>query len=140
MSLPGTILNQTANQQQIYPDALYYAERISEGGAQPVFKKLLPDGEPNELSPAPSQKLYNHSPDGFQWGYGGSGPAQLALALLLDATTDPDTALAFYQNFKWQKVAAWGDKWSITRSEILLWIAEEQKEQLEAMTIANQQN
>jgi hypothetical protein len=27
----------------------------------------------------------NHSPDGFEWGYGGSGPAQLALALCIDA-------------------------------------------------------
>ena len=37
------------------------------------------------LNPEPSQELWNHSPDGFNWGYGGSGPAQLALALLLDA-------------------------------------------------------
>lgn len=28
--------------------------------------------------------LFNHSPDGFEWGYGGSGPAQLALAILAD--------------------------------------------------------
>ena len=28
------------------------------------------------LSPRPSWKLRNHSPDGFAWGYGGSGPAQ----------------------------------------------------------------
>lgn len=26
--------------------------------------------------------LWNHSPTGFNWGYGGSGPAQLALAIL----------------------------------------------------------
>lgn len=26
--------------------------------------------------------LRNHSPSGFTWGYGGSGPAQLALAIL----------------------------------------------------------
>ena len=28
--------------------------------------------------------LFNHSPTGFEWGYAGSGPAQLALALLAD--------------------------------------------------------
>lgn len=38
-----------------------------------------------KLDPRRSQKLWNHSPDGFEWGYGGSGPAQLALAILLDA-------------------------------------------------------
>lgn len=107
---------------KLYPEALYRAKRVSQGGGQPVFKKLLPDGVSILLSPAPSQKLYNHSPDGFQWGFGGSGPAQLALALLLDATSDPDTAQAFYQDFKFEKVAGWGDKWSITREEILLWI------------------
>lgn len=37
------------------------------------------------LHAGPSQKLWNHSPTGFEWGYGGSGPAQLALAILLDA-------------------------------------------------------
>jgi hypothetical protein len=29
------------------------------------------------LNPELSQKYYNHSPDGFNWGYGGSGPSQL---------------------------------------------------------------
>jgi len=112
------------NQQdsKIYPEALYYGRRISQCGGQPVYKKLLPDGEDTYLYPEPSQKLHNHSPDGFNWGFGGSGPAQLALALLLDATSDPKTALEFYQQFKWDKVACWGELWSITRSEILLWL------------------
>ena len=32
----------------------------------------------------PRLDLWNHSPTGFEWGYGGSGPAQLALAILAD--------------------------------------------------------
>ncbi len=36
-----------------------------------------------ELLPDESQRVINHSPDGFSWGYEGSGPAQLALAILL---------------------------------------------------------
>lgn len=28
----------------------------------------------------PKNNLRNHSPNGFNWGYGGSGPAQLSLA------------------------------------------------------------
>lgn len=35
----------------------------------------------------PRFDLANHSPTGFEWGYGGSGPAQLALALASDALT-----------------------------------------------------
>ena len=57
-----------------------------------------------ELSPAPSQKLKNHSPDGFSWGYDGSGPAQLALAILLEITKDKQFALKNYQDFKWDIV------------------------------------
>lgn len=52
------------------------------------------------LSPAASQRVYNHSPDGFAWGYGGSGPAQLALAILLIAGLPDKKAVALYQRFK----------------------------------------
>ena len=29
----------------------------------------------------PRRDLWNHSPSGFEWGYAGSGPAQLALGV-----------------------------------------------------------
>lgn len=53
------------------------------------------------LDPALSQAIRNHSPDGFSWGYGGSGPAQLALAVTLEVTGKPDG----YQQFKWDLIA-----------------------------------
>ena len=66
-----------------------------------------------ELLPGESQKVYNHSPDGFAWGYGGSGPAQLALAIMLKFT-DKDTALVWYQDFKNEHVAKWlNDNFSV---------------------------
>jgi hypothetical protein len=37
-----------------------------------------------KLSPAKSLRISNHSPDGFNWGYAGSGPAQLALAICIE--------------------------------------------------------
>lgn len=54
------------------------------------------------LDPRPSQKLINHSPDGFEWGYHGSGPAQLALAMLYDVVgfENKEIALCHYQKFK----------------------------------------
>lgn len=58
----------------------------------------------NYLSPKHSQTVYNHSPDGFNVGYGGSGPAQLALAILLELT-DRESALVKYQSFKWTYIA-----------------------------------
>lgn len=54
------------------------------------------DGEPLD----PRWDLANHSPDGFSWGYYGSGPAQLALAILADFTEHDGFALIHYQTFK----------------------------------------
>jgi hypothetical protein len=53
------------------------------------------------LDPAKSQRVYNHSPDGFEWGYGGSGPAQLALAIMLELTGSSDG----YQELKDKLIA-----------------------------------
>ncbi len=122
---------------KIHPDTRYWGRRISEGGPQPVYRKLLPDGPTTQLSPAPSQKLRNHSPDGFQWGYGGSGPAQLALALLLDVTTIPDVAQAYYQDFKFHYVASWGEEWSITSLEVLKWLGAMGSLELEKKVVAS---
>lgn len=65
-------------------------------------RQVFIDGK--ELKPERSQKLRNHSPDGFAWGYGGSGPAQLALAILLEIMPEND-AQALYQQFKWDYIA-----------------------------------
>ena len=46
-----------------------------------------------------------HSPTGIEWGYGGSGPADLARSVLL-ALTDEPTADALYQRFKAEVVAS----------------------------------
>lgn len=68
--------------------------------------------------------LRNHSPDGAEWGYGGSGPAQLALALLADATGDDELAQRHYQRFKREVVAGFErDRFLITQAEIRCWVA-----------------
>jgi hypothetical protein len=58
------------------------------------------------LTPMKSQRVWNHSPDGFNWGYEGSGPAQLALAILLAAGVPKDRAVALHQQFKREIIAA----------------------------------
>jgi hypothetical protein len=45
--------------------------------------------------------LSGANPDGFNWGYGGSGPAQLALAIMLKLTGDAGS----YQDFKFKTIA-----------------------------------
>ena len=80
-----------------------------------------PGREP--LTPDRSLKLADHSPSGFEWGYRGSGPAQLALALLLDYTDDEDVALAEYMAFKDEVVSRLEcsgpkQRWRLTGHEI----------------------
>jgi len=57
------------------------------------------------LYPGKSQKVWNHSPDGFNWGYEGSGPAQLALAVLLELVPQ-DRAVELHQAFKREVIAS----------------------------------
>ena len=61
----------------------------------------LPGGR---LNPSESLAVARHSAHGFGWGDGGSGAAQLALALLLRAT-DRASAIAHYKAFKWDVIA-----------------------------------
>lgn len=78
-----------------------FASRPTEEGGYLV----LVDGK--ELPLKPSLRLRQHSPTGFCWGYAGSGPAQLALALLLWSGAGREEAQALYQQFKAQHVQRW---------------------------------
>ena len=81
------------------------------------------------ILPKRSQAIINHSPNGFEFGSAGSGPSQLALAILLDALTgkSPSPELAAqerYHDFKFAFiVGAKGDEFEIAEKEILEWFA-----------------
>ena len=78
------------------------------------------DGAP--LDWRSSLAVRNHSPTGPAWGYGGSGPAQLALAILL-AVTDAATAERFYQQFKWSVIAPLeADRRALDAGDVLHWL------------------
>jgi hypothetical protein len=80
----------------------------------------------------PRFDLRNHSPTGFEWGYGGSGPSQLALAILADHFGKDERALNFYQRFKWAVVAGLPYRgWILTSNDIEL--ALEQLREQEAL-------
>jgi hypothetical protein len=85
----------------------------------------------------PLQHYPYHSPTGFGWGYGGSGPADLARCILLDHyEVVPAKAGRLYppargelpvryQDFKFAAVAGLpqGDAWSLTSDQINAWAA-----------------
>jgi hypothetical protein len=60
-----------------------------------------------------------HSPTGPEWSYAGSGPAQLALALLADVLGDDEQAQLRYQDFKFKVVGRMTyEGWTLTEQEI----------------------
>lgn len=109
-----------------------------------------------ELSLADSLSIRSHSPTGFNWGYGGSGPAQTALAICFHIFESPYIAQTVYQRFKECFVARWqpqlesfvtqidltdflidhyllierGQQWEADEADLAGWDVVEQAEQL----------
>ncbi|MDZ4230390.1 MAG: DUF6166 domain-containing protein [Dehalococcoidales bacterium] len=108
---------------------IYTGHNLGTGGGQEVTVKDVQFAEADRavtkeylLPLKPSLELYNHSPSGFQWGYGGSGPAQLSLAILLDLTGNPKKAMSLHQEFKRHLIATAGPHLAVTEAEILAWL------------------
>jgi Family of unknown function (DUF6166) len=98
-----------------------------EGRREGHVAEVKVDGRPLN----PRFDLWGHSPSGFEWGYGGSGSAQLALALLADHLSDDDQAVLHHQDFKRAVVAGLPyPGWTLTSEQV-----EESLEILKAQTI-----
>jgi hypothetical protein len=76
----------------------------------------------------PHFETINHSPTGFAWGYGGSGPAQLAFAILacvigVKRASDPH----LYQNYRRQVIERLDQKagFAITEQSVIDWCREQ---------------
>lgn len=64
-----------------------------------------------------------HSPTGFEWGYGGSGPADLARSILWDHL-GLEPASILYQRFKQDWVSKWPKSgFTIDSQEIDEWLS-----------------
>jgi hypothetical protein len=74
------------------------------------------------------RRIVNHSPSGFDWGYGGSGPADFALNIL-SIFIGQEAAEKYYQDFKWQFIAQLPHEGgTIKREDILNWIEKKRQE------------
>ncbi len=90
--------------------------RISTATEAQVFVERTV-GERTKLDPR--LDIANKSPSGFSWGYGGSGPSQLAIAILAEATGMDYFASCFHQEFKSKFIApADVDRIEISRATI----------------------
>lgn len=85
------------------------------------YDAVYVDGE--RLDPRPSQQVFNHSPDGFAWGYGGSGPAQLALAILMHAGVEDEEATRLHQRFKRDFIEALPQENFEVDADVLGWVS-----------------
>jgi Family of unknown function (DUF6166) len=99
-----------------------YVGRRTKRGYKEVFI-IGHDGDSRKLPLY--RNLVNHSPDGFEWGFGGAGPAQLAFALCYNAIGDIEIARTVYQEFKRRHIATLrprGD-WRMSEQTVMLAIA-----------------
>lgn len=65
------------------------------------------------------QHIKNHSTNGFEWGYNGSGPSQLAFAIVYDITKDEELSLQLYKEFKRRVIAPLpSDYWRLSTDVI----------------------
>ena len=88
------------------------------GDAEDVVLWRTREGEAHASVPHTAR----HSPTGIEWGYGGSGPADLALSVLL-ALTDERTANALYHRFKHEVVASVPDEGGVLRAaDVRRWV------------------
>jgi Family of unknown function (DUF6166) len=65
--------------------------------------------------------LVRHS-TALNWGYYGSGPAQLVFALLMDTLNDPISACSLHHAFRDEIVSALDDEWTLTDRTVGNWI------------------
>jgi len=85
---------------------MYIGTIVNDGENKDVDRFVVNINSGTKLDLNASLKVVNHSPTGFCWGYAGSGPAQLALAILLDYFNgDRERALSLYQDFKFKVIA-----------------------------------
>lgn len=82
----------------------------------------------NGLETNVPRRFTYHSPDGFEWGYGGSGPADFAWNILSIFMGKKESEI-YHQDFKWDFITPMPFEGGvIKRKDILNWIEKKIKE------------
>ncbi len=111
----------------------YVVTRSAKGARGNVVAMVATEGSLNKL-----RHIVVHSPDGFEMGYGGSGPADLALSILCDhlgvEKRDEQSegflrAWRLHQPFKREHVAPHQNGFDIDEEQIDKWIKLRESEQ-----------
>ena len=111
-------------------------KKIYRGEPGGMVKVIPPSGRSRPLRHVVGERKSRslNSPTGFGWGYGGSGPADLALSILCDVLGERPSkkrlyygrfkAQPHYQAFKREFVASWDfmDGFEIDSDTIVAWL------------------
>lgn len=88
--------------------------KVFKGQRGPQGTLVTVDGQPLAMH----TELRDFKSDGFEWGYEGSGPSQLALAILAEHR-GPDDALRYFRHFMQTIIAEIeSDEWTLTSDDI----------------------
>jgi len=68
------------------------------------------------LNPALEVKTFTDH--GFEWGFDGDGPRQLALAILSEHLNNPEEALSHCELFMTRVIANFGNEWEMSSKDI----------------------
>jgi hypothetical protein len=99
---------------QAHPKKIYVGRSISKDEGREVIVR--------REYPLPWRRdLIEHS-WGLNWGYGGSGPTQAALAILSDFLDDDERAHKLTRQFLDEVVSKMGCEWEITEDELWDWL------------------
>ncbi|HKX08537.1 MAG TPA: DUF6166 domain-containing protein [Stellaceae bacterium] len=88
--------------------------KVYEGGRSLDGSMVTVDGKPLP----PRHDLARLSKTGFEWGFEGPAPAQLALALLADHLGDGAAAMRLHLAFMREVVAELDNAWRLTSVDI----------------------
>lgn len=105
-----------------------YKKWVKQRGQEPPIKRtfLLPPHPDvvlakfeNKIATNIPHKWVLHSPVGFNWGYGGSGPADLALNILLHYGLSHEDAHRYHQKFKWHFITPMPDEGGVIPGQVV---------------------
>jgi hypothetical protein len=110
----------------------YHGKLIQDWADPGRYRVWVSDRTEGTLIERDLQHYPLHSPSGFGWGYGGSGPADLALAILIDYLGEKPTksdlingrslAWSLHQQFKHDFVAKFEPTWELAADRIAEWL------------------
>lgn len=87
-----------------------------------IYKGIRGEVTVNGEPLLPHLDIVSHSPTGFSWGYDGSGPAQLALAIMVNEFgRDLEKHPRPYQEFKREVISGLDVEFELLSSDISVW-------------------